>query len=369
MSIVAYTGLPGSGKSYSVVEHQILPALRAGRLVVTNLAMKLEEVEKLNLPGELVIFSLETWIAEPVRMHDVVKPGCVLVIDEVWKIWPQGMTVNNTPPQYGQLLAEHRHMVDTQNNSTQIVLLVQDLANIAAFARRLVENTFVSHKLGYLGLSKSYRVDIYYGGVTGCTPNVNKRLRFIAGRYKKEVYALYKSQTMSDSAGGHGDESKVDGRANIFKKPIFLLGCVFAPLCIGWGLWQFNKAFHKMSDSGKGVVSMRDEGGRGSAQRSEADSGRPGSLRASLREVPSSIRVLLDVVDEKHPDHAGVYLADGPRIIRFRESECRRFGRNIQCLYRGAYYDSAGYVEPEAKPPLAVKAEPVVLPVRGPGAG
>ena len=37
MAINAYTGLMGSGKSYEVVSSIILPAVRSGRRVVTNI--------------------------------------------------------------------------------------------------------------------------------------------------------------------------------------------------------------------------------------------------------------------------------------------------------------------------------------------
>ena len=37
MSIVGYSGLPGSGKSYGVVENVVIPALEAGRHIITNI--------------------------------------------------------------------------------------------------------------------------------------------------------------------------------------------------------------------------------------------------------------------------------------------------------------------------------------------
>jgi len=45
MSVVAYTGLPGSGKSYGVVENVIIPCLQEGRPIVTNLPLKLGELQ------------------------------------------------------------------------------------------------------------------------------------------------------------------------------------------------------------------------------------------------------------------------------------------------------------------------------------
>ena len=42
MSISAYVGLTGHGKSYGAVENIILPALRQKRTVFTNIPMKTE---------------------------------------------------------------------------------------------------------------------------------------------------------------------------------------------------------------------------------------------------------------------------------------------------------------------------------------
>ena len=64
MSITAYTGLPGSGKTYGVVQHVIVPALQAGRRVVTNIPMRADVVASRGWPGELVrVTSAHDWFA------------------------------------------------------------------------------------------------------------------------------------------------------------------------------------------------------------------------------------------------------------------------------------------------------------------
>jgi zona occludens toxin len=246
VSVVAYTGLPGSGKSYSVVEHQIVPALKAGRKVVTNLPMRLEHVDAQGWSGEVVELPLDVVIAEPHKILEYTTPGCLLIIDEAWKIFPQGMQANKVALEYGKLLAEHRHMVDAQGNSVQIVLVVQDLANIAAFARRLVENTFVTTKLSFVGLSGSFRVDVFHGGQTGATPPVSQRLRMITGRYRKDVYSLYKSHTLAvndDQVGAN--EKGMDQRANVWKRPAFAVGAVLVPLILWWSFHTLGRLGHQ----------------------------------------------------------------------------------------------------------------------------
>jgi zona occludens toxin len=347
LSIVAYTGLPGSGKSYSVVEHQILPALKAGRLVVTNVPMRSEALAALKLPGELVEFPVEAVAAEPHRIREFVQPGCVFVLDEVWRLFPQGQQANKVPDEYKSLLAEHRHMVDVQKNSIQICFVVQDLANIGAFARRLVESTFVTTKLSYMGLSGSYRVDVFHGAQTGATPPVSSRLRFLTGKYRKEIFALYKSHTMAaDSELSGANEKKIDGRANIFLRPSFILGAIAVPLMIWFGLHMFNKSFHHFSDGMPGAHPSRPGA---AAQQSGAASPVPMATPLAAVSLPD-IRLLFVVIDPKNYAGSIAYLGVGDRNVSLPLSECRKLVRNYVCRYQGAEYDGVGLVGPVAAP-------------------
>ncbi len=61
MPVVSYVGLPGSGKSHSVVQHVVLPALRKGRVVVTNIPMQTDLVRQ-DIPGaDLRVFDTEVF--------------------------------------------------------------------------------------------------------------------------------------------------------------------------------------------------------------------------------------------------------------------------------------------------------------------
>lgn len=230
MSITAYVGLPGSGKSYDTVANQILPALKQGRRVVTNIPLYEDRIRETVKTGELIELPIEKVSSDPASMWEYATPGCVLVIDEVWRLFPAGQKANHVPEPFRKLLAEHRHMVDEAGNSMQIVLVTQDLKQIGAFARQLVENTVYHTKLSAVGANKSYRIDIYPGCVEGQNPPVQKRLREIFGRYEESITKLYKSHTMAvEGAAGKVNEKNADSRANVWKRPgiwISLVGMV-----------------------------------------------------------------------------------------------------------------------------------------------
>jgi len=247
MSVYAYTGLPGAGKSYIVVEHQIIPALKAGRRVVTNLRMKWDLARKDFPEGELVELPSDAVQANPATLLEYVTPGSVLVLDEVWRLFPAGLKSNHVPEPYRKLLAEHRHMVNSKGESAQIVLVTHDLAQISAFARQLVEHTFHAVKLSSMGLSGQYRVDVFNGPISGANPPLQSRLRELYGRYKVDVWQYYESHTMREGEGSGANESAIDKRANFLRSPVFVIAAVLAVI-IGW--WAFPRIANLSSGDG-----------------------------------------------------------------------------------------------------------------------
>ena len=212
MTIAAYTGLPGHGKSYGVVENVIKPALEQKREVFTNIPMNSDECLK-RFGMTVTQFKTDDIIENPNWWSEVFNPGAVIVIDELWRLWPSGLNAKNVRDQDKAFLAEHRHLVGENGQSTEIIFVTQDLSQIANFARSLVETTFRVTKLSKVGMDKRFRVDVYFGPVTGASPPVSKRDREIHGKFKKDVYALYKSHTKSVT-GEAGNEKRIDKRYN-----------------------------------------------------------------------------------------------------------------------------------------------------------
>lgn len=214
MTISAYVGLPGHGKSYGVVENVILPAIKSGRRVLTNIPMNKDAwiSQTGAFPEE---FEIKAIADDPAWWDKNNVAGSVIVLDELYKLWPSGMTAKNIRESDKLLLAEHRHLVDENGLSTEIVFVTQDLSQIASFARCLVETTYRVVKLTKLGLEKKYRVDVFTGAVTGHSPPKSKLDTQIFSSYKKEIYALYKSHTKSIS-GLAGNETRTDQRFKVF---------------------------------------------------------------------------------------------------------------------------------------------------------
>ena len=209
MAVHAYVGKPGHGKTNSVVERVVIPSLKQGRHVVTNIPLSVDEL--LSDFGGTIQQLPADWYQLP-DLAEYVPNGCVLIIDEAWRRWPEGQKSNQANPWDKKLLAEHRHMVDAKNNSMRIVIITQDLSQIPSWARTLIEQTFRVYKLS----KKLYRVDVYTGIVTGDRPPKSKLVRQYPGVFDKSIQAYYKSATHS-LTGEVGDESVADNSGSILR--------------------------------------------------------------------------------------------------------------------------------------------------------
>lgn len=227
MAIHAYVGKPGHGKSYGVVERVVIPSLKQGRHVVTNIPLNADDL--LADFGGTIQQLPPDWAVLP-NLADYVFNGCVLIIDEAWRRWPEGQKSNQANPWDKTLLAEHRHMVDANNNSMRIVIVTQDLSQIPSWARTLIETTFRVSKIS----KKVYRVDVYSGVVTGDRPPKSKLIRQFPGTFDKGTQRYYKSATHS-ATGEVGDESVADKSASFLRSYGLwaLIGIVVVGLIVG----------------------------------------------------------------------------------------------------------------------------------------
>lgn len=237
MAIEAYVGLPGHGKSYGVVEHVVLPSIMEGRHVVTNIPLEVDEIiADYGTTGSQITQLPEDWF-ERADLADFIPNGSVLILDELWRRWPSGLKANQASLPDKSLLAEHRHRVDASGRSMRVVLVTQDLSQLAAWVRILVEQTYKMTKLTAIGATKKYRVDIYLGAPTGQNIPKSKLIRQTFGQYKKDIYRYYSSATQS-ATGTVGDESKADKRGTVWRSP-FMIFCIVAPIIgIPFLLWQ-----------------------------------------------------------------------------------------------------------------------------------
>src|SRR5690606_16535082 len=157
MAINVYTGVMGSGKSYEITLNVVLPAVLAGRRVVTNIdgideARIIEYLRSKNPDhsGDFgaIIHITDDRISQPGFFPDearpevgsVVLPGDIVVIDEAWRHWSAAQKLS---PEHMQFFRMHRHYVDPETGvSCDLALVFQSIGDINRSLRAVIELNF-----------------------------------------------------------------------------------------------------------------------------------------------------------------------------------------------------------------------------------
>ena len=313
MSISVYCGASGSGKTYEVVESVILPALKAGRRIVTNIAgldlvaLRKHVVEKMGStePGEIVRFTYKPDMVDKIRIPESIvsladaieknngvvgpehravlaaehendnflKGGDLFIFDEAWRLWPHDAKIL---PLHMEFMRMHRHYTHPQRgDSVDIVLITQVWGDLNRSVRGVTHHRVETKKHLRLGWMSRYVVMLYGAGQ-------RKPDRIIQKKYRKDIYSLYRSYSFGDGAGA---EQSVDGRNNLLKGSFFRVALPLALVCGlvgGYGMWRFffkNPAGQsKAVDAGKskaapGPSQMENAAGKGAAEKGAKGSG------------------------------------------------------------------------------------------------
>ncbi|TYG33307.1 hypothetical protein FW755_12445 [Lonepinella koalarum] len=237
MAISAYVGVPGSGKSYEVVKSVILPAIKSGRRVVSNIyglnqdkiyQYLLKKDKKLNKDdlGEVVYVDNEqcldpTFLPSTEEKETFCKAGDLIIIDEVWRIWGSDKDI---PKNHRSFIAEHRHFAHSETGVTcDLVVINQNVTQIPRFIKDRIETTYRMQKHVALGLRNRYRVDVFQG----VKLFKSNRMNFYQEKYDKEIFELYQSYENSNAK-----ESVTDNRQSIFSSTKTLIYIVITPIVI-----------------------------------------------------------------------------------------------------------------------------------------
>lgn len=254
MPINVYTGLMRSGKSYEVVSEVIVPAIRSGRRVVTNVDGISEEkihdyLRSLHRNDDDASFGKVVHVenaqvfddkffpyyddAKGVHTDTIVQPGDLVCIDEAWRFW--GASGSKIHKNHKSFFLEHGHFTDEKTKvACDLVLMIQDMSTLNRFVKNVVAFNFRTHKKVSLGMGNTYSLNMWEGHKQSNATLIGNWVR----RYKKEIFPLYSSF----KGGAQGVMVNADRRQNIFtnKKLWFLVAVLIVG---GWvsatNIWKF----------------------------------------------------------------------------------------------------------------------------------
>jgi zona occludens toxin len=250
MAINVYTGTMGSGKSYEITLNVVLPAVLAGRRVVTNIAgideARILEYLRSKNPEHQGNFGAiahieDNQISQPGFFPDeskpeitsVVRPGDLVVIDESWRHWTVSQKLSFEHMQFFRM---HRHYVHPDSGvSCDLALVFQSVGDIPRNLLAVVEMNFRTTKLKTLGLNSSYRIEFWEGGKQTKSAFVGLRVT----RFNEKIFPLYKSYS-----GAGGTEVAIDSRQNVLKNPRLWAGAVVLLLIFAYAAWFLWSFFH-----------------------------------------------------------------------------------------------------------------------------
>jgi zona occludens toxin len=232
--IVFHEGLPGSGKSYEACVMHIIPALKAGRDVLTNINginhKKFAELTGIPLPivqKQLICIAHPECDDEEQRLEFVkadllekTKKDSLVVIDEIQDIHPTKR--QPLSPEWSKYIASHRH------EGLDIVLMGQDRRDVHPIWRRRIQRLLTFNKLQAVGADSSYR----WVCLEATSPEKFKEVSSGIRRYEKQYFGLYLSHTQ----GTQNKSVYKDDRANILKnKKVQFAAVAFIALAY-WGI-------------------------------------------------------------------------------------------------------------------------------------
>lgn len=267
MSIKAYVGRMGSGKTYEVVSSVILAALARGRRVISNIAgldydefytVLIEDGIPADKIGKLVqvshddVMRPDFWMTDKDSLQDranglvdvktgemmhCIQPGDLIALDENWRFW-EGFAARNMPDRVMNFFRMHRHFTHPETGTAcDVALISQDVMDFSRKVRAVIEETYYMEKLTAVGSTKRYRVDVHQGGKTSRKP-----LRQLQRSYDPRYFPLYSSHSLKQEGAADAKEENIDGRGNILHGALFKIGLPLAAILMivsGYGMYRF----------------------------------------------------------------------------------------------------------------------------------
>lgn len=199
-----HEGLPGSGKSYAAVQDYLLPAVKAGQTVWTNIKGINHEAIALycgiDVEQAQNLVQIIPW-EKTKDAADIVTNDALVIIDEVQDFWP----VSNKPlsPRDMEFVTQHRQ------RGLELVACGQVMRDVHSLWKRRVERKVMFVNQEAVGKPNNYLWTSY----NATQPEVFQEIASGTGEYKPEVYSCYKSH----ADGVKRTQKTKDDRFNPFK--------------------------------------------------------------------------------------------------------------------------------------------------------
>lgn len=335
MAITAIVGRPGHGKSYSACEIAIIPALQEGRALYTNIPLHDDAIAR-DYPGARVHYVTldQTTMQSPDFWQ--FEPGALVILDELWRVWPSGLKASHIPVFQLAFIKEHRHRTDENGRWQDIVIVTQNLSDIAAAIREMVETTVMCQQLQDVGATGWFIRSYYTGAVKGCDNGPasmlvnNERIK-----YRPEVFQYYVSNTqgVNTAVGPQGAKVVQQNLWTSWKFRAFVVALVVILITLVGSVWKTKKGLDKATEQAKPVLPAPVAAPAPPPPPAPVAPPPVVAPPVAVQPVPSERWRLAGVV--RSPGGAVAMLTDGSRTRRIDYREHCRDGAETQCTIGG----------------------------------
>ncbi|MDO4795298.1 MAG: zonular occludens toxin domain-containing protein [Brachymonas sp.] len=254
-------GIPGSGKSYEAVHYHILPALKAGRKVITNLPLQIDQIRAIN-PDWAALIEVRkfpqpirgTWDADAASRGEMAfrlfedgrteNPpdvpvfghvwdfydewrgeggiGPLYVVDECHNAWPKGLMPPKELKEVIQWAKLSRHF------GADVTGITQSWRDVHGSLSILLASLIKLRKADILGKKGEY-IRRVHGGYRGAELSRETR------KYDPTIFPFYKSHTQSQTV-------QEAGLSDVSPKIVKIKRAAYAFLTVGaafviWAFW------------------------------------------------------------------------------------------------------------------------------------
>lgn len=288
-------GPPGGGKSYEATVFHVLPALRDGRKVITNLPLIVEMFARLdpNYPALIELKKVSNdGVSRPfshisdygdIWRHPVTGTGPLYIIDEAHEVLPKDkLGRKGIDPVIGEWFATHRH------EFADVLIITQHYGRVTSEVIDRLQLVYRVKKMTAFGKPDKY-IRKVLDGLRGDTVDMSER------EYEKHYFSLYTSHTRSTVKGIESGASDVTPRYKKFIR----YGLIMTACALGMAACQGVKQFNKPAYKPKVISSKQEQGGtrapsRGVPVIAAASSPQPIDIPASSVESVEPVKTPFD---------------------------------------------------------------------------
>jgi len=250
MSIAIHHGAPGSYKTAGVVNDVVIPAIEAGRFVVTNVrGLSFQRCLEAfpEAPETFDIFYVDTGTSEGreaiARWFHWVPKGALLVLDEAQSLFPKKWRQSDIdkldfpggidaaadadrPHDWSTAWEMHRH------HNWDVYLTTPSIKLIRSDIRECAEGAYIHKNMAVIGRNGRYIEGYHAADNNG---SINDLISRVEKKISKTTWSLYDST----ATGVHKD---TESSTSVFKNPRLLFPLGLLSLSLGYVVYGFNTA-------------------------------------------------------------------------------------------------------------------------------